>query len=77
MGVMKLLTVQEAAELLKTSKQQIRKMIRSGLIPAVRIGREWRISVEYLEQFLQGSLECVLRPFQPLLSAGVQTCRAL
>lgn len=57
MGVMKLLTVQETAELLKTSKQQIRKMIRSGLIPAVRIGREWQISAEYLEQFLQSSME--------------------
>ena len=57
MGVMKLLTVQETAELLKTSKQQIRKMIRGGLIPAVRIGREWRISAEYLEQFLQNSME--------------------
>lgn len=57
MGVMKLLTVQETAGLLKTSKQQIRKMIRSGLIPAVRIGREWRIAAEYLEQFLQSSME--------------------
>ena len=57
MGIMKLLTVQETAELLKTSKQQIRKMIRSGLIPAMRIGREWRISAEYLEQFLQSNME--------------------
>ena len=57
MGVMKLLTVQETAELLKTSKQQIRKMIRNGLIPAMRIGREWRVSTEYLEQFLQSSME--------------------
>ena len=57
MGVMKLLTVQETAELLKTSKQQIRKMIRNGLIPAMRIGREWHVSAEYLEQFLQSSME--------------------
>lgn len=57
MGVMKLLTVQETAELLKTSKQQIRKMIRRGLIPAVRIGREWRISAEYLDSFLQANME--------------------
>ena len=57
MGVMKLLTVQETAELLKTSKQQIRKMIRNGLIPAMLIGREWRVSAEYLEQFLQSSME--------------------
>ena len=47
-----LLTVQEVAELLKTSKQQVRKMIRGGEIPAVRVGREWRISEEKLVQFL-------------------------
>lgn len=35
-----LLTVQEVADLLKTSRQQVRKMIRDGLLPAVRIGRE-------------------------------------
>ena len=47
-----LLTVQEAAELLKTSKQQVRKMIRSGVLPAVRVGREWRISSTSLENYL-------------------------
>ena len=43
-----LLTVQEVADLLKTSRQQVRKMIHSGLLPAVRIGREWRIDPHYL-----------------------------
>ena len=47
-----LLTVQEAAELLKTSKQQVRKMIRSGVLPAARVGREWRISSTGLENYL-------------------------
>lgn len=57
MGVTKLLTVRETAELLKTSRQQVRKMIREGLLPAVRIGREWRVSAEYLELFLQSCME--------------------
>ena len=52
MGVIDLLTVAEAAVLLKTSCQQIRKMIRGGLIPAVRIGREWRVDQAYLREFL-------------------------
>lgn len=52
MGVISLLTVQETAELLKTSRQQIRKMIRNGLIPAVRVGREWRIPESGVEHFL-------------------------
>ena len=38
-----LLTVQDVASLLKTSRQQVRKMIRNGLLPAIRIGREWRV----------------------------------
>ncbi|MBE7003038.1 MAG: helix-turn-helix domain-containing protein [Ruminococcaceae bacterium] len=51
MGV-KVLTVKETAALLKTSKQQIRKMIREEALPAVKVGREWRINEEYLEEFL-------------------------
>lgn len=49
---MEVLTVKEAAERLKTSRQQIRMMIRNGQLPAVRVGREWRITTEALEQFL-------------------------
>lgn len=50
--MIEVLTVKEAAERLKTSRQQIRIMIRNGQLPAVRVGREWRILVEALEQFL-------------------------
>lgn len=49
MGMMELLTVQEVAALLKTSRQQ--------LLPSVKIGREYRIPAEYLESFLQDNLE--------------------
>ena len=48
-----LLTVQEVADLLKTSRQQVRKMIHSGLLPAVRIGREWRVDPHYLQNLLE------------------------
>ena len=34
------LTVKEAAALLKTSRQQIRRMIQNGELPAVKVGRE-------------------------------------
>ena len=51
MGMMILLTVQETAELLKTSRQQVRKMIRNGEIHAVRVGREWRIPETSLERY--------------------------
>ncbi len=56
MGIIDLLTVKETADLLKTSRQQIRKMIRNGLIPAVRIGREWRVDPHYLRRFLDHNI---------------------
>ena len=53
MGVTELLTVAETAALLKTTKQQVRKMINQQLFPALKIGREWRVSKEYLNEFLK------------------------
>lgn len=50
--MMEFYTVQEVAELLKTSKQQVRKMIRGGLLPAFKVGREWRITAEYIREFM-------------------------
>ena len=48
----KILTVKEAAALLKTSRQQIRRMIQNGELPAVKVGREWRISRNALLDYL-------------------------
>lgn len=47
-------TVAEAANLLKTSRQQIRKMIQLGELPAVKVGREWRIPAVSIAVFLAG-----------------------
>ncbi len=43
-----LLTFIEAAEYLKTSKQQVRKMIASGELEAVKVGREYRVPLDAL-----------------------------
>ena len=51
-----LLTVAETAALLKTTKQQVRKMISQQLIPALKIGREWSVSKEYLNEFLKANM---------------------
>lgn len=56
MGVTELLTVAETATLLKTTKQQVRKMIAQQSIPAMKVGREWRVSKQYLEEFLNNSM---------------------
>lgn len=47
-----ILTVKETAALLKTSRQQIRRMIQSGELSAVKIGREWRIPGEHILDLL-------------------------
>lgn len=55
--MIELLTVAKTAALLKTTKQQVRKMIAQQLIPAMKIGREWRVSKPYLEDFLNNNME--------------------
>ena len=56
MGMIELLTVSETAALLKTTRQQVRKMIAQQLIPAMKVGREWRISRDYLKAFLRSEM---------------------
>ena len=56
MGVIQLLTVQEAAQLLKTTRQQIRKMIANEELPVVKVGREWRRPMESIRMFLNENL---------------------
>ena len=56
MGVTELLAVAETAALLRTTKQQVRKIIAQQLILAMKIGREWRISRQYLEDFLRNNM---------------------
>ena len=38
-----ILTVKDVADLLKTTRQQVRKMIANEELPAVKVGREWRV----------------------------------
>ena len=46
-------SVKETAAILKTSQQQVRKMIQSEELPAVKVGREWRITSDALQEFLE------------------------
>lgn len=56
MGLNELLTVKEAAEWLKTSRVQIRRMIQNGELAAVKVGREYRIPVACLKEYIQTNL---------------------
>lgn len=53
MGMSELLTVKEAAELLKTSRVQVRRMIQNGDLSAVKVGRKYRIPLACLKSTLQ------------------------
>ena len=53
MGMSELLTVKEAAEWLKTSRVQVRKMIQNGELLAVKVGREYRIPLASLRAFVE------------------------
>lgn len=56
MGVMdsglEVYSVKEVATILKTSQQQVRKMIQKEELSAVKVGREWRVSAEALQDFM-------------------------
>ena len=49
---LKVYSVKEVAFILKTSCQQVRKMIQNEELPAVKVGREWRVAEETLQSFI-------------------------
>lgn len=52
----KVYSVEEIATILKTTRQQVRKMIQNEELPAVKVGREWRVTEESLQEFLADSI---------------------
>lgn len=51
-----ILTVKETAALLKTTRQQVRKMIANEELPAVKVGREWRIPLASIRLFIEENI---------------------
>ena len=49
----KLLTLSEAASILKISKRTLHRMIQTGQIPALKVGGQWRILKSRLEELVQ------------------------
>ena len=48
------LTTEEVLECLKVTPRTVYRLIRSGELPAVRVGRQWRFKKTDLEVWLQG-----------------------
>jgi excisionase family DNA binding protein len=51
-----LLTVAEVAAQLRVSTMTIYRLIRSGELPAVRVGRNYRVRADELEVYLQAQV---------------------
>lgn len=49
------LTAQEAAERMRISKMTVYRLIKAGKLPAVRIGRSYRVREEDLDRYLESS----------------------
>ena len=56
MGMNRLLNVKEVAALLQTSRVQVRRMIQNGELAALKVGREYRIPLEALQEFIRAAL---------------------
>ncbi len=54
-GGPRFLTASEAAERMRVSKMTVYRLIRSGKIPAVQIGKAYRVRETDLEQYLNSS----------------------
>ena len=50
-----LLTVHEAADLLKIKESTVRSLINNKQLRAVKVGKEWRIAQVDLENFLNAN----------------------
>jgi excisionase family DNA binding protein len=52
---MKLLTVLEVGQILRISKNSVRKLVRRGRLKAIRFGRAFKIKQQDLEEFISKS----------------------
>ena len=53
------LTVAEVAEVMRVSKMTVYRLLHSGELPGVRVGRSFRVPQEALEAYLRSSATVV------------------
>ena len=51
----KFLTVAEVAEIMRVSKMTVYRLVHGGELPAVRVGRSFRVSEEDVDEYLRKS----------------------
>lgn len=53
----KFLTVAEVAELARVSRMTVYRMVHAGDLPAVRVGKSYRVPQAAVEEMLSGGLD--------------------
>lgn len=48
------LTAEQAAERLQVHPKTVKRLLGQGKLPGQRVGNQWRISAEALDQFMKG-----------------------
>lgn len=51
----KFLTVAEVAAVMRVSKMTVYRLVHSGVLPAVRVGRSFRVSEDDVNEYLRKS----------------------
>jgi excisionase family DNA binding protein len=57
LGEVKFLTVAEVATLMRVSKMTVYRLVHSGELSAVRVGRSFRVPEQAVEEYLRGAFE--------------------
>ncbi len=56
---MRFLTVAEVARIMRVSKMTVYRLVHSGELEAVRVGRSFRVPEEAVNQYLKGAFVAV------------------
>jgi len=55
LGDVNLLTVAEVAEAMRVSKMTVYRLVHAGTLPAVRVGRSFRVPQDAVTEYLRNS----------------------
>lgn len=55
LGEMSFMTVAEVAEVMRVSKMTVYRLVHSGELPSVRVGRSFRVPEKAVQDYLQDS----------------------
>lgn len=55
MAGMTFMTVAEVAAVMRVSKMTVYRLVHSGELPAVRVGRSFRVPEQAVDEYLRGS----------------------